>query len=131
MNTRERLLEGLSKSIHELITSDDFKKVDKEVQIKSLEVFFHRIYDDIQNTADETIDKLAEQNIYLQSEEHFLNERNSYTSGFFVVIIIGMALSILNNFFNVLPKFSFLESFGAILLLINVYTLISFFIRRN
>jgi len=102
---------------------------------EELKTYFNKIYDTIQEMADSTLEELTKNGIDIMTKEDFNSledeQNRGWTQGLFILLLISFGSSTLNNIFNILPKFSFLESFGLLLLLINVYSLISIYLFKK
>lgn len=135
MSTRDAFTSQLSKNMMDFIESEKYENLTKAEKEEELKTYFNKIYDTIQEMADSTLEELTKNGIDIMTKEDFNSledeQNRGWTQGLFILLLISFGSSTLNNIFNILPKFSFLESFGLLLLLINVYSLISIYLFKK
>jgi hypothetical protein len=135
MSTRDAFTSQLSKNMMDFIESEKYENLTKAEKEEELKTYFNKIYDTIQEMADSTLEELTKNGIDIMTKEDFNSledeQNRGWTQGLFILLLISFGSSTLNNIFNILPKFSFLESFGLLLLLINVYSLISIYLFKR
>lgn len=135
MSTRDAFTSQLSKNMMDFIESEKYENLTKAEKEEELKTYFNKIYDTIQEMADSTLEELTKNGVDIMTKEDFnsleYEQNRGWTQGLFILLLISFGSSTLNNIFNILPKFSFLESFGLLLLLINVYSLISIYLFKK
>ena len=135
MSTRDAFTSQLSKNMMDFMESEKYENLTKAEKEEELKTYFNKIYDTIQEMADSTLEELTKNGIDIMTKEDFNSledeQNKGWTQGLFILLLISFGSSTLNNIFNILPKFSFLESFGLLLLLINVYSLISIYLFKK
>jgi len=135
MSTRDAFTSQLSKNMMDFMESEKYENLTKAEKEEELKTYFNKIYDTIQEMADSTLEELTKNGIDIMTKEDFNSledeQNRGWTQGLFILLLISFGSSTLNNIFNILPKFSFLESFGLLLLLINVYSLISIYLFKK
>jgi hypothetical protein len=135
MSTRDAFTSQLSKNMMDFIESEKYENLTKAEKEEELKTYFNKIYDTIQEMADSTLEELTKNGIDIMTKEDFNSledeQNRGWTQGLFILLLISFGSSTLNNIFNILPKFSFLESFGLLLLLINIYSLISIYLFKK
>ena len=135
MSTRDAFTSQLSKNMMDFIESEKYENLTKAEKEEELKTYFNKIYDTIQEMADSTLEELTKNGIDIMTKEDFNSledeQNRGWTQGLFILLLISFGSSTLNNIFNILAKFSFLESFGLLLLLINVYSPISIYLLKK
>lgn len=128
MDIKDQIIKNMSESLHELVTCEDFKKNDKNAQIQNIEIYFKNILEDTEMPTKDTPSKDKLNEMY---DDYVKEDRKQWISGLFSIILLSFFLFTINNIFNILPSFSFLEVFGCFILLLNIYSISYSYINKE
>lgn len=132
MDIKDQIIKNMSESLHELVTCEDFKKNDQNSQIQSIEIYFKNILEDAEmSTKNIPADTPSKDKLNEMYDDYVKEDRKQWISGLFSIILLSFFLFTINNIFNILPRFSFLEVFGCFILLLNIYSISYSYINKE
>jgi hypothetical protein len=131
MDLKTKLTDHMSNELFTFINSEDYKNSSPESQKESLKLIFDNLYNGLEEYSENFMDNLLQGGSDEDYQEYLDKDRRNWLSALLFIIIVSFSLYTVNNVFNILPKFSFFEAFGAILLGINIYSISSSYISRN
>lgn len=131
MDLKTKLTNHMSNELFSFINSEDYKNSSPENQKESLKLIFDNLYNNLEEYSENFMDNLLQGGSDEDYQEYLDKDRRNWLSALLFIIIVSFSLYTVNNIFNILPRFSFFEAFGAILLGINIYSISSSYISRN
>ena len=131
MDLKTKLTNHMSNELFSFINSEDYKNSSPENQKESLKLIFDNLYNNLEEYSENFMDNLLQGGSDEDYQEYLDKDRRNWLSALLFIIIVSFSLYTVNNIFNILPRFSFFEAFGAILLGINIYSISSFYMSRN
>jgi hypothetical protein len=128
MDLKTKLTDYMSKELFTYINSKDYKKLSKEDQQESLKSIFDSFYEGLEEYSEQYMDMILNESSNVVDNKYQDIHRKNWLSALFLILIVSFSMYTVNNLFNILPRFSFLEAFGSILLVINIYSIASSYI---
>jgi hypothetical protein len=131
MDLKTKLTDHMSNELFIFINSEDYKNSSPESQKESLKLIFDNLYSGLEEYSENFMDNLLQGGSDESYREYLDKDRRNWLSALLFIIILSFSSYTLNTIFNILPRFSFFEAFGFILLGINIYSISSSYISRN
>jgi len=131
MDLKTKLTDHMSNELFIFINSEDYKNSSPESQKESLKLIFDNLYSGLEEYSENFMDSILQEGSDEDYQEYLDKDRRNWLSALLFIIILSFSMYTANDIFSILPKFSFFEAFGVILLGINIYSISSSYLSRN